>query len=90
MRLQDIDIFEGSRRVVPPEPMESNGTEADEMGANTGSPIGGKGGKAADQLSLVANRLPSKPTEAVQANLVDIHTILTPTLVVFDYLCTSC
>ena len=71
MRLPDIDIFEGSRRVVPPEPIESGGTEDDEMGANSSVIIaGGKGNKAVDQLSLVANRLPSKPTEAVQANLV--------------------
>ena len=75
MRLPDIDIFEGSRRVVPPEPMVYSGTEEEEMGANASvSTVGGKGGKAVDQLSLVANRLPSKPTEAVQANLVDLHT----------------
>jgi len=73
MRLPDIDIFEGSRRVVPPEPMES-GTEEEEMGTNTSiTTVGGNGSKAVDHLSLVANRLPSKPTEAVQANLVDNH-----------------
>ena len=72
MRLPDIDIFEGSRRVVPPEPTVGS-ISSPEAGEDGGAGMGVDGGGSKGDLSLVANRLPVKPSDSVRHNMTMLH-----------------
>lgn len=73
MRLPDIDIFEGSRRIIPPESADGSMLPPDTGDGEVGVGMGVDAGDSKGDLSLVANRLPVKPTDSVKQNMSMLH-----------------